>query len=194
VGNDRFEPDRHGSLASLPSRWTLTNREGLEDPLPSSHAFAALAGAPQNDLIEEELGERLALNTHEYLYAGYLARIRRMVNFYWEQNLRNLPRTARVQDTSYLTEVRVVIDANGSIVDLAVTRTATLRELDDAVTRAYHLAAPFPPPPEGLIEADGKVHLPAMKWTARFSTSQVQFRGVDPRAGELYPGIHKTPR
>ena len=37
------------------------------------------------------MGDRLALNTVEILYASYLNRIRRLVNFYWNQNLDNLP-------------------------------------------------------------------------------------------------------
>ena len=34
VGNDRFEPDRDGVLASLPSRWRMTNQDGPQDPVP----------------------------------------------------------------------------------------------------------------------------------------------------------------
>ena len=95
VGNHRFDPDRDGALASLPSPWKLTNKDGTADPVPSSHMASLLSGAPQNDLLDEKRSDEVNLNTREYLYAGYLKRIRRLVNFYWNQNLDNLPASAR---------------------------------------------------------------------------------------------------
>lgn len=194
VGNDRFEPDRDGNLASLPSPWAMTNREGLQDPVPASHASADQRGAPQNDLLDERLGERVALNAKEYLYADYLNRIRRLVNFYWKQNLDNMPSSVRLSKAGYTTGVEVILDGDGALEIVEVVAPSGSEPLDGAVTRAFRLAGPFPNPPDGLIEADGRVYLPSMAFTVTLQTARMNFEGVDPRAGVLFPGLLKSPR
>jgi TonB family protein len=196
TGNDRFDPDRHGTLASIPSKWTMTNREGPQDPVPSSHLSSMLSGAPQNDLLDEERGDAVNLNTKEYLYASYLNRIRRLVNFYWEQNLDNLPRNAAsmLAKPQYTTSVHIVLDANGAIDHLEVVDRSGSPELDDALVRAYNIAGPFPNPPEGLLERDGRAYLPEMRWTVTVGQAQLHYQGIDPRAGVQFPGLLKSPR
>jgi hypothetical protein len=56
------------------------------------------------------------------------------------------------------------------------------------------LASPFPNPPEGLIQSDGRVYLPDMDFTVRFRIGRARYQGIDPRAGVQYPGILKSPR
>jgi len=194
VGNDRFEPDRDGALASLPSPFTLTNKEGLQQPVPSAHRSQSLSGSPQNDLLNERLGERLALNTLEIKYADYLLRIRRLVNFYWKQNLDNLPRSVPLVKPSYRTVVDVVLDGNGALESITVTDDSGSVVLDNAVVDAFRIAGPFPNPPEALIAADGRVYLPDFAWTVEIGQARAPYMGVDPRQGVRYPGILKSPR
>jgi hypothetical protein len=194
VGNDRFDPDRDGNLAALPSPHAKTNRDGVQDPVPASHTSSALSGAPQNDLLDEKLGDRVSLNTREYLYAEYLQRIRRLVNFYWEQNIDNLPSSTPMVKSAYTTGVEVVLDGNGALEIIEVVDESGSEPLDDCVVRAFKLAGPFPNPPEGLIEKDGRVYLPDMAFTVRQGTARARYEGVDPRAGVQFPGIHKSPR
>lgn len=196
AGNDRFDPDRDGSLAAVHSRHLLTNKEGTQDPVPSSHMSSALAGAPQNDLLDEERGDAVALNTKEYLFAGYLNRIRRLVNFFWQQNLDNLSRSAsaRLVKPRYTTSVHVILDGYGALEYIEVVSESGSPELDDALVRAYRLAGPFPNPPEGLIEKDGRVYLPTMNWTVAVGRASMRYQGIDPRAGVQFPGILKSPR
>lgn len=194
VGNDKFDPSRDGKLAALPSPWALTNKDGLQDPVPAAHRDARRSGAPQNDLLDEQLGDEVALNTKEYLYAAYLQRIRRMVNFYWEQNLDNLPSSVQLVRSSYTTAVAAVLDSEGALELVEVTRESGSEPLDDCVTRAFRVAGPFPNPPEGLIEKDGRVYLPGMSFTVRQGQARMRYQGVDPRAGVQFPGILKAPR
>ncbi len=194
VGNDRFDPDRHGTLASLPSPWRVTNQEGLDDPVPSSHMSALVSGAPQNDLLDEKRGDSVQLNTKEFLYASYLNRIRRQVNFYWEQNLDNLPRSVVLVKPRYKTEINAVLDADGALEYIEVVEISGAGELDEAVVSAFRLAGPFPNPPEGLIQRDGRVYLPDMGFTVVLGQAENQFQGIDPRAGVQFPGILKSPR
>ena len=194
VGNHRFDPDRHGALAALPSKWTTTNKEGPQDPVPAQHRNAALAGAPSNDLLKEDVGDATNLNTKEFLYAGYLNRIRRLVNFYWQQNLDNLSSSVPLPKPSYTTEVHSILNSQGQLEYIEVVGSSGSEPLDDAVVRAFRLAGPFPNPPEGLIQKDGRVYLPEMDFTVQVGIARVQYQGIDPRAGVQYPGILKSPR
>lgn len=194
VGNHRFDPDRHGSLASLPSPWKVTNKDGSQDPVPSSHTSSAIAGAPSNDMLNEKRSDQVNLNTKEFLYAGYINRIRRLVNFYWVQNIDNRPRSVVISKPNYDTVVSVVLNSDGALEHIEVVEPSGVEFLDDAVIQAFRMAGPFPNPPEGLIAKDGRVYLGNMGFTVQFGQARAQFQGVDPRAGVQFPGILKSPR
>lgn len=196
VGNHRFDPDRDGKLAALESPWTQTNKQGPQDPVPAAHMASQIAGAPQNDYLKEEKGEQVNLNTKEYLYASYWKRIRRLVGFYWEQNLDNMPSSAHrtLARSSYTTTVKYVLNSDGALDYIEVTDESGSGELDDCVVRAFRVAGPFPNPPEGLIEKDGRVYAPDSGFTVQMSTARAQYQGIDPRAGVQFPGILKSPR
>ncbi len=194
VGNDHFDPDTDGRLASLPSPYTLTNKEGMQKPVPASTSSQSLAGAPNNDLLDEKLGTAVNLNTRELVGATYLNRIRRLVNFYWKQNLDNLPSSVRYARPSYTTVVTAVLDGNGALEALDVTLQSGSEPLDNAVVQAFRIAGPFPNPPEQLVSKDGRVYLPEMSWTVELGQARAVYRGVDPRSGVQFPGILKAPR
>jgi TonB family protein len=194
VGNHRFDPNRDGSLAALPSPWTQTNKPGPQDPVPAAHMSSSISGAPQNDYLNEDRGEYVNLNTKEYLYASYWKRIRRLVGFYWTQNLDNLPSSVRLAKSSYTTTVKYVLNSDGALDFIEVIDESGSGELDDAVVRAFRVAGPFPNPPEGLIEKDGRVYAPDSGFTVQLSTARAQYQGIDPRAGVQFPGILKSPR
>ena len=196
VGNDRFDPDRHGTLAALPGHWDATNRLGYEAPVPSAVLRSVLQGAPQNDRLDVKRGDATQLNAHEFLYTAYLNRIRRLVNFYWNQNLDNLPASVRLVKPEYTTRVLAVLDSEGSLeaIQVADDGQSGSRELDDAVVRAFRVAAPFENPPEGLIGDDGFVRLPDMAFTVTLGHASIPYQGIDPRAGVQFPGILKAPR
>jgi hypothetical protein len=193
-GNDRFDPDQHGTLASLPHPWVVTNREGVQDPVMASHESSQLSGAPQNDWLDLKRDSELSINSKEYLYNSYIQRIRRLVNFYWNQNLDNLPHSVRLPGSHYVTEVDVVLNSDGALELIEVVKEAGVGELDDCVVRAFKVAGPFPNPPAGLVEADGRVYLPHMAWRVNMSAARVSYQGIDPRAGVQFPGILKSPR
>ena len=194
VGNDRFDPNEDGTMAALPSPFQVTNRDGLQKPVPASHRRSRYTGAPNNDLIDRPIDERLALNTHKIQFAGYLNRIRRLVNFYWNQNLQNLPvaARARLDRPSYETLVHVILDDAGALESIEISRTSGARALDDAVVKAFRIAGPFPNPPEQLISSDGRVYLPNFDFNVQMGQANARYRGVDPRSSVRFPGILKA--
>jgi protein TonB len=196
VGNDRFDPDEDGSLASLPSPFQVTNKEGLQRPVPASHRVSSVAGAPNNDRLDLPTADRLALNANKIRFANYLNRIRRLVNFYWSQNLHNLPPAALAQlnRPMYETAVFVILDDSGTLESIEVTKSSGSRFVDQAVLRAFNVAGPFPNPPAQLIAGDGRVYLPNFDFRVQMGRAQAAFHGIDPRAGVQFPGILKLNR
>jgi TonB family protein len=193
VGNDRFAPDRNGNMASLPSPFTLTNKDGLQKPSASSHTTQDLAGSPSNDLLREKLGDRVALNTVAVPYAAYVNRIKRLVSFYADQNLKNLPRGTRVTKPSYEIVNFVVLDGQGALESIEVRRSSGIPAMDQAIVDAFRAAGPFPNPPPQLVAPDGKVYLPTFGWQIDIGQGHAAF-GPDPNAGVQYPGMLKTRR
>jgi TonB family protein len=196
VGNnvERFKADRHGRLAATPGRWSATNLPGLNDPVPSSAIQSVLAGAPQNDLLDVRRGEVTQLNTKAFQFASYLNQIRRLVNFYWEQNLDNVGTDVKLVKPRYTTIVNATILPDGRLGGITVAEPSGSEPLDRAITQAFSLAAPFPKPPTGLLDKSGKATLPEMSFTVDLGRATMQYQAIDPRAGVQFPGILKTPR
>jgi outer membrane biosynthesis protein TonB len=194
IGNNRFDLEEDGAMAALPSPFTQTNLDGVEQPVPGGSTNESLAGSPNNDLVVEEVGAALQLNTKELIGASYINRIRRLVNYYWKQNLDNLPSSVLFIKPRYTTVIDVVLDGNGAVEKLAIILESGSSPLDNAVVLAFEIAGPFPNPPEQLIEEDGRVILPEMHWTVDIGHARAPYIGVDPRQGVQFPGILKAPR
>jgi TonB family protein len=56
-----------------------------------------------------------------------------------------------------VTEVRVSLSKSGSLEKIVVTTPSGVSELDDEAVRAFKSAAPFPNPPDGLIQKDNMI-------------------------------------
>ncbi len=178
----------------LPSPWALTNKEGLAAPTQASSRTQYLAGAPQNDRLDEKLGSSVALNTIEFVGSAYINRIKRQVNLYWSQNVDNLPPSLPLTKPRYNTVVAVVLTSDGALEALTVTTESGIGSVDNAVVQAFRVAGPFPNPPEQLIRKDGRVYLSDLDFTLNIGHAQMPYQGIDPRAGVQFPGILKSPR
>lgn len=197
VAGNQADPgvgDAGAPRSPIPSQWALTNKAGLEAPTVASSGTQDLAGAPQNDLLRERVGDEVSLNTIEMIGAQYLNRIRRQVNYYWDQNLQNLPASVRLSAPVYRTEVKVTLDGNGALDGLEVTRASGNGPVDECVLAAFRIAGPFPNPPAELVAKDGRVYLPDFDFEVEVGHARVQYQGIDPRAGVQFPGIMKAPR
>ena len=194
VGNDSFDPDRNGAMASLPSPFAVTNEDGLQKPVPASHRAEDIAGSPSNDLLDVNTGEAVALNTKEFLYASYINQISQLVSFYYQQNLDNLPRSTVISKSQYTTVVDVTLGSNGALDAIGVSDESGSPPIDNCLVEAFKIAGPFPPPPAGLVDDDGRARLPDFAMTLRVTQAEARYEGIDPRSGVQYPGILKAPR
>lgn len=178
----------------LPSMFSMTNKEGLAAPVRASSSSRSLQGAPQNDLLDERLGDAVALNTKEFAGAEYYNRVKAMVNFYWKQNIDNLSPSLRLSKSRYVTVVDVVLDGDGGLERISVLRDSGSDGIDVALVSAFRTASPFPTPPEQLVASDGRVYLGRGAFEVGVGHAEMRFQGVDPRAGVQFPGILNAPR
>ena len=191
VGNDKWKPNKNGRLFSFPSPYTKTNKDGLQKPTLAASSTENLSGAPSNDLLNENKSNRTELNAHAYKYASYMNQIRRLVNFYWQQQLDNLHEPLYQQE--YTTVVQVKLTPKGTLKTIEVTTSSGSSGVDSCVVKAFEMAGPYPEPPELLVQ-NGVVDLPDFGFTLQVSGPKMNYGGVDPRAGVRFPGILKAPR
>lgn len=195
AGGPDLDPGRDGAPRSaLPSNYTLTNKAGFAAPTLASSGSDSLAGAPQNDRLDEDLGNEVALNARYFEGSTYFNRIRRMINGYWEQNIRNIPRDTIISKSSYRTVVEATLNRDGGLESVVVVTQSGSDTIDRCLLDAFHMASPFPNPPEQLIGKDGRVQIPDFDFLLAFVEAQNQYRGIDPRSGVQFPGILKNPR
>lgn len=112
------------------------------------------------DKVDAPKGDQTLLNTREYKYASFFNRVKRGVQQQWravEVHRRYDPygRVFGVRDR--LTVVEVTLNADGSLDDIYVKQDSGVVFLDEAALTAFRKAAPFPNPPEALLEEDGRV-------------------------------------
>lgn len=105
-------------------------------------------------------GNQTFLNTRDYKYAWFFNRVKRGVQRRWravDAHRRNDPygRIHGVRDRR--TEVEVTLSSTGQLEDIIVLKDSGVVFLDDAAVTAFEEAAPFPNPPDGLKDADGKI-------------------------------------
>ncbi len=110
-------------------------------------------------------GQETALSTREFVFFGYFERIRGRLEHAWEPILRqHLLRHYKMgrriaSEMDHRTQVQVVLDAGGKVVDVEIVGESGLDTLDSAAIKAFNEAGPFPNPPRGLFDKDGRVRV-----------------------------------
>ena len=193
-GQDEPPGDAGAPRSALPSPYALSNKAGFAAPTLASSGADTLAGAPQNDRLNEDLGDSVALNARMFMGAEYFNRIRRMVNPFWAHNASNLPPETVIAKTSYRTVVEATLTSDGRLESVAVVTASGSEIVDRCLLDAFRMASPFPNPPAQLIGKDGRVQVPDFDFMLSFVQAQNQYQGIDPRAGVQFPGILKNPR
>ncbi len=131
--------------------------------LPNSEDAKQTAGGPMNDYLPDvEEGEGTWLNTRAFKYATYFNRIKRMVSGNW--NPLTVQRRYDPYFTTYgykdrHTRVWVSLDTHGNLEEVKIIQSCGVDYLDQEAVRAIAAAAPFPNPPEGIVE-EGHVRFP----------------------------------
>jgi TonB family protein len=110
-----------------------------------------------NDYIDDvPIGDVTNLNTIEFKYYGFYNRIRKRLEQYWGNSLRQKAEAFFRQGRTFSSEVKitsllVTIDAKGNITKVLLKSTSGINELDEAAIESFNKAGPFPNPPSGML-------------------------------------------
>lgn len=149
--------DGEPSAESMPSRIP-------KHLLPSLTMAADSSGAPMNDylpFVEED--DATGLNSRSFKYATFFNRIKKKIAQQWR------PADAQRRfDPSFMihgyqsryTVLYVVLDERGNLESLDIQRSSGVDFLDQEAISAVAAAAPFPNPPPGVVESDGRIRFP----------------------------------
>ena len=162
---------------SIPRLGNLQMRLGTEAdrqgpaPAPGSSSvsltpsFAQLARAvgsgTQDALKDIDEGDETALNSKKWRFAAFFNRVKHQVQEHWHPDdvyRRRDPTGAIHGRTNRLTIVRVQLNPNGNLANVALESPSGLEFLDDEALQAFRAAQPFPNPPRQLIDqTDGLI-------------------------------------
>lgn len=116
-------------------------------------------------LKDVETGLQTALSTREFLYYSYYDRIKKKIRQFWEPNVRQqvkmIYRKGRTiaSASDRITQVLITLDSRGSLERIEVITQSGVAALDHAAIEAFKEAAPFPNPPKGMVEQDGRIRI-----------------------------------
>jgi protein TonB len=149
-------------LAILPKVEPDVRESPFSPPKKSSGQDGVLA---QDYVKGFEEGERTVLSTKEYVFFGYFQRIRERLDLAWNRRLQKqlakIWRKGRslAADMDHTTRLLVTLDQGGVIVRVQTIEESGTRDLDEAAIRAFNDAGPFPNPPQGIVDADGRIRI-----------------------------------
>ena len=125
----------------------------------------AAASQTTDYLKDVDQGMETLLSTKEFVYYSFYARIRRQLNQHWGGKVREKlskifkeGRTIASTDDK-VTKVLITLNRAGQLVKVQVLNDSGIRDLDEAAIEAFKEAAPFPNPPEGIVEPDGTIKI-----------------------------------
>lgn len=102
-------------------------------------------------------GDELKLNAHSFDYGQYINRMRVKLSQRWNPQQTIVPQM--YQQRTVRVDVIVVLNNQGEIVELNTKGPSRFTRFDDEALRALRAAAPFPNPPDSLIQDDHNVYL-----------------------------------
>lgn len=119
-----------------------------------------------DDYIKDvDKGMQTLLSTREFVYYSYYQRIKEALRQYWEptvkQKVKIMYRKGRqlasAQDR--VTQILITLTAQGELERVEVIGQSGVTDIDDAAIEAFKQAAPFPNPPKGIVEKDGRIRI-----------------------------------
>ncbi len=110
-------------------------------------------------------GLETLLKTREFIYYSYYSRIRNQISQYWEPAIKHkvihLFRQGRTiaSSSDRVTKVLIILDKTGKLMGVQIIGQSGIQDLDETAVDAFRAAAPFPNPPDGIIEKDGTIKI-----------------------------------
>lgn len=116
-------------------------------------------------LKDLETGAQTLLSTREFIYYSYYSRIKEKIRQTWQPKIREKIKMmyrkgrsiASVKD--HVTQVIITLDNKGTLMHVELVTASGVHALDEAAVEAFKAAAPFPNPPDGIVEKDGRIRI-----------------------------------
>jgi TonB family protein len=160
---ERPQPNRVAGLRPSPPD------EGVGVPGGATNQAIHTVAIGQSSIAEYipgvEEGAFTALNTDQFTYYAFFARMNEQVRNRWVANVRDYMAHLTARDQDFLSKqerhtlVEIVLSPEGNFSTSILQQTSGDHALDQTAVEAFHAAAPFPNPPRGMIEPDGFIHL-----------------------------------
>lgn len=158
-------PEIQSSMKGLQPR---AQNQGLTPPGGEQNFTRNIHSGPST--IDEFIpgirgGSLTVLNTDEFTYYTFYARMREQLYPRWVNLLRNYTNSLSNADLAKLasidryTQVEIVLDNDGTYLKGFIHHSSGDNGLDMAGIDAFQSAGAFPNPPKGLVEEDGYVHI-----------------------------------
>ncbi len=119
-----------------------------------------------NEYLENiAIGAETLLKTREFVYYSYYNRIKLKLRQHWEPRIKEkivkILRQGRTiaSVNSNITRLVITLDKDGELVRIQVRHASGYNDLDDAAIEAFRAAAPFPNPPNGIVDGSGQVEI-----------------------------------
>jgi len=139
---------------------------GLVKPSDTNPLRGGLSGSTISEHIPGiDEGYFTALNTDQFTYYAFFSRVNEQVRNRWVSMIRNYMNSLTQEQLQQLARsdrqsvVEIVLSKSGEFIKALLHSSSTVKPLDLAATESFRMAAPFLNPPQGLVEADGFIHL-----------------------------------
>jgi TonB family protein len=131
--------------------------------MPNLGTLSQLSGSPSPDHVEGvPEGEATFLNTKEFKYATFFYRVRDSVFDHWvdaaTREYRRRDPTGNIYGVrDRATMLAIQLGKSGELDDIRVEKTSGVEFLDMVAVEAFRRAQPFPNPPPGIVDDDGRI-------------------------------------
>ena len=159
-------PNPRSILDSARSESTIETRPSISGaPSETSRRVTLSPSTLSEHIPSVREGGFTSLNTDQFLYYTFYARINEQLRNRWVFNLRQFvsqsgpQRINRLAQRPQITEIEVILDADGNYVKSTFHNHADDPAIDKAAQVAFQQASPFLNPPSEIVTEEGFIHL-----------------------------------
>jgi TonB family protein len=131
----------------------------------SSHMARGLSTVGEALPKDIDIGSFTALNTDQYTFYTFFARINEMIRFRWEESVRQsidqTPSDHMLYNPSgvWTTHLEIHLNSKGEVQSTHLLKSSGFRGFDQAAIQAFVEARVFHNPPTEMIDSDGLIRL-----------------------------------
>lgn len=174
LGMEKFTPQM--DIQKMFERRLAAERDresGLEIQAQKNHELQKIQNKPGGSQVSSTLdyipeldpGLETMLSTREFVYYSFYARIREQLAQHWGPKVREkiskmYKQGRQIASTDdRITKLLITLDKKGHFVKAQIIGDSGIRDLDEAAVEAFRAAAPFPNPPQGIVDSDGTIKI-----------------------------------